>query len=56
MDRFVVFADILNKINRSNGKVIDTQSDHINLTFVDINLTQRKLTFNLHITGMKPKN
>ena len=29
MDRFVVFADILNKINRSNGKVMS-----LSLTFV----------------------
>ena len=36
MDRFVVFADILNKINRSNGKVMDGLS----LTFVAIILTQ----------------
>ena len=36
MDRFVVFADILNKINRSNGKVMDSQTH----TFVAINLTQ----------------
>ena len=36
MDRFVVFADILNKINRSNGKVMDSLS----LTFVAIILTQ----------------
>ena len=35
MDRFVVFADILNKINRSNGKVM-----RLSLTFVAIILTQ----------------
>ena len=28
MDRFVVFADILNKINRTNGKVTDSLSGH----------------------------
>ena len=35
MDRFVVFADILNKINRSNGKVMS-----LSLTFVAMILTQ----------------
>ena len=27
MDRYVVFADIVNKINRSNGKVTDFASN-----------------------------